>query len=465
MANNPDIATALKTLAGRQGQLKKYQRYYDGDHDLAFATNKFKKAFADLFKEFSDNLCPAIVDPVSDRLRITGFGESTAGKAAWEIWKQNRMTQKAGEVHTDALTLGDGYVIVWEADDGSVEITVNTAESTMVYYSAEIPGRIDWAAKRWMVGKQVRLNLYYPDRIEKYITAERGMGSDPTARAFAPYKVPGEPWPILHPYGRVPVFHFPNNGRTGALGRSELKDVIPLQDGLNKALADMVVAMEYVALPQRWATGIEVKRDPVTNEPLSPWKPQVDAVWSAPGFEVKFGQFDPSDLTQFLQVQDSFRLEMARVSRTPIHFLMPQTGDFPSGESLKTAEAPFLAKVADRMELFGNVWQDVMLFALLIAGTTAKADDVVPDWRDPAPKSKKEQAETVQILGAIGVPFTQLLKELDYTQADIEDMITEEQQRQVSATNAALDTIRQRQVAASGGASATGDQAFVNSQQ
>ena len=466
MATNPDIVVALDTLGKRQAKIKKYQRYYDGDHDLAFATNKFKKAFADLFTEFADNLCPAVVDPVADRLRITGFGDSPAGNRAWEIWKQNRMTQRAGEVHTDALTVGDAYVIVWQSADGEPEIMVNTAETTMVYYSAEQPGRIDWAAKRWSVGKQVRLNMYYPDRIEKYITQERGAGSgDPSARAFAPYEVPGEPWPITHPYGRVPVFHFPNNGRTGACGRSELKDVIPLQDALNKSIADMLVAMEYVALPQRWATGIEVKRDPVTGEPISPWKPAIDAVWSAPDSDVHFGQFDPSDLSQFLNVQDKFRMEIARVSRTAIHFLMMQTGDFPSGESLKTAESPFLAKVMDRMESYGNVWQDVMLFALLIANTTASADDVVPDWRDPAPKSAKEQAETTEIKQRIGVPLETLLKELDYTDAEIQEMLANEQGRQGAATTAALNAIAQRQAAASGVAPPVGDQAFVNSQQ
>jgi hypothetical protein len=189
-------------------------------------------------------------------------------------------------------------------------------------------------------------------------------------------------------------------------------------------------------------------------------------VWSAPDTDVRFGQFDPANLTQFLDVQDRFLVAIARVSRTPLHYIMPQSGDFPSGESLKTAETPFLAKVADRMESFGNTWQEVMLFALQVAqAPAASADEIAVDWRDPAPKSAKEQAETAAIKQGIGVPLPVLLAELDYTETEIDDMIQAEQDRQVAATTATLNAIAQRQQAASGTAPAVGDQAFVNSQQ
>lgn len=463
MADNPDVIKAIKMIGERQKRIKIYRKYYEGDHNLAFATSKFRNAFADLFKEFAYNMCPSVVDALADRLRITGFGKSPAGDLAWQIWQANKMTQRAGELHTDALTVGDAYIIVWPDADGAPLLSVNTAEETTVHYADEDRSRIDWAAKRWSIGKQIRLNLYYDNRIEKYISDGAGMG-DSAARTFAPYEVPGEPWPVVNAFGRVPVFHFSNNARQGTPGRSELVDVIPLQDALNKAVADMLVAMEFVALPQRWATGIEVKRDPETGEPISPWRPAVDAVWSTPGVDVRFGQFDPANLSQFLDVQDRFLVAIARVSRTPLHYIMPQSGDFPSGESLKTAETPFLSKVADRMESFGNTWQEVMLFALAVANTIATASDIETDWRDPAPKSAKEQAETAAIKQGIGVPLAVILKELDYTEKEIADMITAEQGRQVAATTAALNAIAQRQAAASG-APMMGDQAFVNSQQ
>ncbi len=62
---------------------------------------------------------------------------------------------------------------------------------------------------------------------------------------------------IPNPYGTVPVFHFANNADIGSPGRSELDSAIPVQDGLNKSVLDMLVAMEFSAYRPRWAAGGE----------------------------------------------------------------------------------------------------------------------------------------------------------------------------------------------------------------
>jgi hypothetical protein len=41
-------------------------------------------------------------------------------------------------------------------------------------------------------------------------------------------------------------------------GESEIADMIPLADAVNKLATDMMVTSEYHAMPRRWATGIEV---------------------------------------------------------------------------------------------------------------------------------------------------------------------------------------------------------------
>ena len=45
-------------------------------------------------------------------------------------------------------------------------------------------------------------------------------------------------------------------------GSSEIDDLMPLVDRLNKSLADMMVTSEYVGRPRRWATGIELEEKP-----------------------------------------------------------------------------------------------------------------------------------------------------------------------------------------------------------
>ena len=438
----PDIATALTQLRARIADYQLYHDYADGRHRLAFATEKYRNAFGSLFRAFADNLCSGVVDAVADRLIVTGFtveqGPESVAKDAWTIWTANRMGQRAGEVHAEALTAGDAYVIVWLDAEGNVTIYPQGAANVTVRYDPETPGRLLWAAKVWITGdKRYRLNLYYPDRIEKYITRGSSEAGLPTnSNGFVPFEVPGESWPLTHNFGHVPVFHFANNARVGRFGRSELADIVPLQDALNKAIADMLVAMEFVALPQRWATGLEVEIDEATGKPRAPFVPGADRIWSVASEETRFGQFDPADLGQFLEVQEKFRKEIATVSRTPMHFIVPPAGQWPSGEALRSAESALLKKVWDRQIAFGNVWEDVMRFALRVAG---KPDAVLScQWEDPTPRVALEMVQVALIKQQLGVSQQRILSELGYSPREIEQMQAEaEENADVAASTAA----------------------------
>lgn len=424
----PDIARALKQMRARATSYKLLADYYDGNHRLAFATDKFRSAFGVLFRAFADNLCPSVVDAVADRLSVTGFtiehGPEDAAAAAWALWKANRMDRRAGEVHTEALRSGDAYVIVWPDRDGKPTIYPNDGAAMTVGYDPEMPGAILWAAKAWVIDDgRLRLTLYYPDRIEKYGTASKAQEIPETATAFTPFEIEGEPWPLPNPWLQVPVFHFGNNAGVGRFGRSELVDVIPLQDALNKAIADMLVAMEFVALPQRWATGLEVDIDEATGRPKAPFIPGADRVWTVGDPDTKFGQFAPADLAQFLEVQKGFRQEIATVSRTPIHALIPPTGNWPSGESLKTSESPFLAKIADRQIAFGDGWEDVILFALRIAG--GPDAQLVTEWKDASPRGELDALNALLLKEQLGASRRQLLGEAGYTAEEIDRMVEE----------------------------------------
>lgn len=428
----PDIAIALKQFSARAQSYKLAADYYAGNHRLLFATEKFRSVFGSLFRAFADNLCAKVVDAPASRLSITGFSVEKGGEKlaneVWALWLANRMDLRAGEVHTEALTSGDAYVIVWPDDDGQPIIYPNDAAMMTARYDSERPGVISWAAKAWLGDDgKLRLNLYYADRIEKYVSANKTDSLPDNSNGFTPYQPEGEgAWPLANPYGKVPVFHFANRGKIGAFGRSELADVIPLQDALNKSIADMLVAMEFVALPQRWATGLEVDIDPNTGKPKALFVPGADRLWTTAGTEAKFGQFAAADLSQFMAVQDGFRKEIASVTNTPIHFIEPPTGNWPSGESLKTAESEFLAKIAQRQTAFGNCWEDVMAFALTVAG---KGSDVRLSaiWKDPAPHSELDQVNVAVLKAQIGVSNEQLQRELGYTEQEIATMAEQKQ--------------------------------------
>lgn len=425
MAEETDIQKAVKVLKANQTKYTKTTEYYDGTHKLEFATEKFKNAFASLFREFALNCCPAVVEALRDKLIITEFSvesgkAKTTADEAWRIWQENRMGVRSGEIHKEAIKNGDAYAIVWV--DGTAEkrttIYPNQAVSCMVNYDEETPGKILWGAKYWVTAdKKIRLNLMYADRIEKYVTKKKTEGGQlPEAKEFEEFETP-----IPNPYGIVPIFHFANNGDVGKFGRSELRDVIPVQDGLNKSVLDLLVAMEFQSFRQRWVTGIEIEYDD-DGKAKPPFLAGVDRLWVTENNEAKFGDFQATDLEQFLKVKDSFRIDLATVSGTPLYYLMQTGANFPqSGESYRRSETRFINKVRDRQQAFGAVWEDIIEFALKIEN---KGSDVrvFTNWEEPEKLSEKEQLENLLLKKDLGINDERIWMEAGYGEAEIKEM-------------------------------------------
>ncbi len=228
-------------------------------------------------------------------------------------------------------------------------------------------------------------------------------------------------WTLNNPYGIVPVFHFANNADIGMPGQSELEAAIPVQDGLNKSVLDMLVAMEFSAYRQRWAAGIEIALDK-EGKTIPPFKAGIDQIWISENPNARFGDFDAANLEQFLKVKDSFRIDIASVTGTPLHYLMPHMKGQPSGESLKKAETRFLAKVRDRQQSFGQTWADIMAFALMIEGR-GKDIRLHTNWEDPSPMSDREVLENILLKKDIGISTEQALSEAGYGDVDVKGML------------------------------------------
>jgi hypothetical protein len=213
---------------------------------------------------------------------------------------------------------------------------------------------------------------------------------------------------------------------TGMTGGSELEAVIPIQNGLNKSVLDMLVAMEFSAFRQRWAARIEIEHDDDGNA-IAPYQAGIDRLWVSDNPETRFGDFDPADLEQFLKVKDSFRTDIASVTGTPLYYLMPQLRGFPSGESLRKAETRFLAKVRDRQESFGQVWADVMAFAVRVAGGGEVG--LLTEWEDAASRSERELLENILLKRQVGISAEHALIEAGYGRRDAVQMASDHSNR------------------------------------
>lgn len=442
-----DIAWVVNEIRERADTYQTCQDYYDGEHPLLFATEKFRNAFGTLFRELADNLCPTVVDAVADRLRITGWASAkskTAPQNAQALWDKFRLNRVAAQVHRTAPMKGDAYVLVWPNQQGQPVFWPHEPECAVVRYDdVDDPNKIVLGAKLWQDDdKFYRCTLYYEDTVERYRTISAVPSAGPPEADYRWSSIGVQP----NQWGVIPLFHFGNRAEVGCMGVSELKDAIPIQNALNKSVCDLLVSMEFVALPQRYATGLQVEVDEDTGKPKNPpFTPGVDRIWTA-GENVAFGQFPQADLGKFLEVNDSFRLEMARITGTPPHFMSLEKA-MPSGEALKVAEGRLIKKIEATTEAFGPSWVDVLRLAAAMDGELPSIPDddysFKPVWGAASPHNPLLDSETQLVKQQVGVSKKQSLRELGYSDDEIEKMMAEVAQEKIDEAAAAMQGAQQ----------------------
>lgn len=468
MARTPDIlakdyAWAYSHFTSEAiANYRKFREYYEGKQPLAYATEKMASKYGGIFQKFAYNRCSSVVDAIADRLQLQRFsvkaknGEplpedsperETIETFSAKMYDLNRMDARQGEQIRETLLCGDAYVIVWPRlvnGEAIPTVYMQEAHECAVRFDKEYMART-LGVKLWKDATgRWRVNLYYPDEIWRYTTADPVEDLpkkiddyilfEPNPDDIAMGLTEAAPNPMPNPYGQVPVFHFANNARTGALGRSELVDVIPLQDALNKACTDMLVAMEYSAYRQRYATGLALGLpDPVTGKIKSPFTSGPGEVWTGPA-GATFGDFEQTDLKQFLEVQNDYDKKISNISRIPMHWFQMSEGGNVSGESRKTADGPFVKKLTDRQINQGDTWEDLWALGMLQAGFEGLRLEAI--WQGAELRSEKDTAETSVIKKSFGVSDEQLQRENGYDDDTIELMKDENASKLLDAQKA-----------------------------
>lgn len=404
-----DLSRAFDTLNAKTIPYTTLFNYADGAQPLQYSTTRLHEIFRDLNTHFQENWCAVVVGSVYDRLNLQGWDtdDATRNAALDDLWNRLQVSLEADEVHEDALITTEGYLIVWR-DGDTLEVYRNDPRMVHVFYDRERPKVKRYAAKWWNDDKGWYLNLYYPDKIEKYYANSKDRPS--TANAFQLLESP------VNPFGAIPVFHFRCKGELG------LK-VTTLQDAVNKLLADMMIAAEFGAFKQRW---VIAQGDPgaLKNAPNENWwVPAGDGQ----GQQTSVGQFDATPLENYTRPMDRFANSIAIISRTPKHYFFSQTGD-PSGEALIAMEAPLTKKAEKYHERFGVVWQEVAAFLLKLSGAgDVEQADVRPVWKPSQSVQPYTEAQTRQLAIAAGIPLVTELKREGWSEDEIKAMQKDKQ--------------------------------------
>ena len=452
-----DTATAiykrqLEELNRRVEHYTKYRNYMRGDHQLVFASDRYDTAFGKMVKGLVDNRCPAIISAISDKLQLEKLEcDDDMLQVDIDGWShQHHFPQTVNNGTDKALTYGNAHVILSMLPNGDVKPHLQIPGSVIVWRNDETD-EIEGAIKRWQSSDKIwRLTIWEDNRITR-LTSKNDSDYAPTE--WDAYTLDDIQYITMN---RPPVFEFINEPDDYGHGQSLLRDVIPMQNALNKGWSDLLVSMEFAAFRQRWATGVDMVIDPVTGKATAPFEAGVERLWTFGNTDARVGSFEATDLNQYDLAINKFLSAMASCARVPMHAFAP-SGNWPSGEAMRKAEEPLIARVKDRQKDWGDVVEAIVEYAMQWMGKvrgkasnitsyltykdawmanavngkprdnegiTIEAEWVEYDNRDALAEANEDKIQTETLLNKreLGISKQQALRELDYTEEDISTM-------------------------------------------
>jgi hypothetical protein len=424
-----DLRIALEQIITKREGYEKSEAYYEGVNGEVFANQRWFKLFRYEGSDFRFNFSKTVVDSVLNRLEIKQLLTASQEAADYvdRVWEQTDIKLDINEIHRNALVYGDSYAIVWPDENGDMTIDYNSPMTTCVVYSQENPRKKEFAAKMWQVKsdnqKMLYINLYYPDRIEKYM----GFGDiDLVTHQMNVTQTEVIP----NPWGEIPVFHFRTHK---PFGRPEHADAFGPQDAINKLISTHMLTVDYQGAPQRYALSnggnsnefSDFSDDDTARENLAALQNGPGELWYLQGVS-SVGQFPAADPGTFTNPVIEYVNAMASVTNTPNHYFM-RGANLPSGQALRVAEAPLFKKVLNRQLAFGSTWRDLFKFMFKVEGLPA---DVEIKWENAESVDSLDNWDIAVRKKSVGVGLRQILLEAGYD-PEIADAVVEESQAQL----------------------------------
>lgn len=403
------LAHLVHEAEERSAKYREYRDYYDGNHSVRLSDRQmaYLTFGAETDHNFSANYMHIVVDSLAQRLTVKNFDAGPLTDTLNEWWRRARMDSRQFGLVTSCIRDGDCYLLVgWDNERGIPTFHVNTAydgrDGAHVFYSTDDDSAVA-ATKRWWVeygqgaGDMRRMNVYFPDRVERYYSHSRQ-----SEYGWLPFSSDGLPT-ILDftddandPLG-IPLIHFTNRSRGFHYGLSEIEPGIPMQRALNKSIIDLLAAADasgfriWVMLGDEPSADLAVSPGGFVYSPRSPDEVSITAVPGEP-------------MRPLIEVVDSFVQRIGQVTDTPLSYFQ-LSGQMASEGTHKAHEARMLAKARVTATEIGNSWEDAMRMAIKLSnvygGTNLDPDtEIIVNWEDF--DIREEIEKLVEKSGALG---------------------------------------------------------------
>jgi len=357
-----------------------------------------------------------------------------------DLWEYNELGEELPNLHRNIGKYGDYYMLVWpvvgddESDKGkaydpkttaaalsgvsvpseeqsdpledpatspsksivAVDMICHDPLTTRAFYDTENPRKMLYVLRSWEENEGqnliVRANLYYKDRIERWMHKGRPPKRRNSQNKWIPYVEDGSQAVLPNPFDQIPFFHY-RTDRT--YGKPDHLYAYGPQLAINKLVTSHLATVDYQSFPQRYAL-TDPTADPsslqgVDNDPFSPeddGDPEDDnftrldadpsSVWTLQGFK-SVGQFQAADPKAYLDPFDRYVKAMSQVTGIPLH-MFDKTGERPpSGENIRQVNEQMNSKAETRQLGVGATHRNAFTFALNLLGQ--EVERVKITWR------------------------------------------------------------------------------------
>lgn len=403
--------------------------YYEGSVQEAWV-NETLRRMLNVHTKADDptyNFLKPVVDNVNNRLEINNITGTSSAVTEFiaKVRTDNGMQLEEQEVHRRALIFGEAYAMAWPGADGEWLISYHGPQDTIIVYDPENPRKKLMGARTWsdIINRTVRMNLFTADKVYKFVanqTEDLALGVN---------------WELIseeeNPFGEVPLFHFRTERPHG---RPEHRDGYGPQDAINKLVNTHMLTVDFQGAPQRWAleemgdgaSELEDFDDEETN------REQENGLQASPGKlwllkNIKaVGEFKPADPAVFWEPIKDNVSTIASLTNTPLHYFQ-KTGNVPSGDALRAAEAPLLKKVQERKVSFGDTWRQ--LYQFIVKAEMEVVENILVMWKAVESIDLLGQWDIMAKKANVGVSFKQIMREAGYDEETIETSIKEKKEQ------------------------------------
>ena len=426
------------------------QDYFEGKVRETFPTREIEEAIGSTGEAYKFGLAAVPVKTLVNRVELAGVRSETPAieKRIAAISEANDLAVRWPNLILWAAEYGDAYLQVWDIGEDEtdprlvevgVEMSVQNPKHCRVFYDSETERRKSFAMKRWLIragsDRLWRVDLYYPDRVERWISRPgQGPADEASWVRFFDADQAVRDWELEVPIlGEIPFFHF----RTGLpYGAPVHEPAFGCQNAVTKMLVTQLTTTDSHGWPQRYQLlELGAELDMAGDDP--DWDDDADSaddaslqggvssgMRSGPGTmqtmsgTKEVGQFDAADPTVFLDPTELYIRLMAQLTDTPLHYFDPRGGT-PSGESLKVADAP-LVKAAEKLKtILTRPTEEAWDYALRVAGVSGPGR-IRARWLPSHSSSTAADWELVRLKQDAGVPIPVTLKEAGYEPEEVD---------------------------------------------